>query len=708
LKYLLLIILFLGFHAYGQQKISITNSDNEPIANAILYSDHSPIAKSDKQGVISLPESNDGHLEIIALGYEEYELALPLKTSIVVLQRKKTKEVVIKATKLNNSKSTGTEVIDKCELGKLACCNLAESFENSNTVDVNYSDGVTGGREIQMLALAGGYSQQLIEGAPYQRGILSKIGLELVPGPWLDGISINKGIGSVTNGFDNISGQINLDFAKPKKSLDWFLNGYISEIGKTDLNLIKGYQIKENLYTSILAHTQFSKMTMDNNNDGFTDMPTFSNFNVMNRWQYFGDNGMVVNAVVQAVNYDYRAGQILDHHPIANPFVIEQNTRSYQAMLKTGWELDAVKNTSFAVISRFNFASQSGFIGKRIQENSEVFVNLSPVYQTNLNDSLTFKFGGQLLLDRVHERLDTIGFHKNDIVSGAFSELILDRKIFQLILGLRGDYHNTLGFFGSPRASLTLRPSENHILKLSSGIGFRTPTYLTESSSFLISNRAVMLPSELQAERGWNSGISYKRFFKFLNNTSHIEASCFLTLFQNQMLINIETPELLKLEYLKDGSRAQSFQIELEMKLPKKWQLRISYKNDQTIANFDGVQKQIPLLKQDKFLTNISWTSPNDKWKASGTFLAFGSSRIPILTTSQESESPIYTTTHAQINYVPSKKFDFYIGSENIFSFAQQDRIQNYWNPEQPSFDAGMIWGPMDIRRLYVGAKFNF
>jgi outer membrane receptor for ferrienterochelin and colicins len=622
------------------------------------------------------------------------------------------KEVTIKGKKNDLKKTAGAEVLDKCELGKLACCNLAESFENSNTVDVNYSDGITGGREIQMLGLAGTYSQQLIEGTPYQRGILSKIGLEFVPGPWIESIGINKGIGSVANGYENISGQINIEFLKPKRSLDWFINGYVSEIGKSDFNLVKGIKLNDKIYTNILAHSSFSRMTMDNNNDGFSDMPVFTNFNLMNKWQYFADNGFVLQATLQGTRMENEAGQILSHEHgshSSHPYTIKQLTNSYQALLKTGWELDEVKESSIAVVSRFNFASQSGNLAHDLIDLQQTYASVSPIYQSNLkSENQKIKLGLNLLYNDENERIGSLIFKKNEQVAGAFTELNLKNSWMSSTLGLRADYHNSLGLFVSPRASVTFNPSENHVLKLSSGAGFRTPTYLTEAMSYMISNRQVYLPTELKAEKAINSGLSYKYTYKFLGNNCTLEASYFLTLFQNQLILNVENPRELKLEYLTNNSRAQSFQIDNQFQFNQNWSLKLSYKNDQTISLFDNEQKNIPLLKNDKYLANLYWVSTKEKYRVSTTLLVNGSARLPKSSLNSELYSPTYPIVHLQFNYVPTKKMDFYIGAENIFAYQQYDRILQFNETDHPDFDAGMIWGPMDVRRMYVGGKVSF
>ena len=116
---------------------------------------------------------------------------------------------------LSKVKPVRTEVISAAGLCKMACCNLAESFENSASVTVGYSDAVTGARQIRLLGLSGTYTQMLDENRPVMRGLASPFGLSYVPGQWLESIQIAKGASSVINGVESITGQINLEHRKP-------------------------------------------------------------------------------------------------------------------------------------------------------------------------------------------------------------------------------------------------------------------------------------------------------------------------------------------------------------------------------------------------------------------------------------------------------------------------------------------------------------
>lgn len=709
---IILILLFsISFSSKSQQIQGFVNDKNgNPISKVLVYWENieSTSIYTDAEGAFSIQKKEgEHHLIFKKMGFEpqEYEVldTLPI---LIELEPKISKGAVITDKKKDNINTISNEVVDQCELGKLACCNLAESFENSNTVDVVYSDGVMGGREIQLLGLNGVYSQQLWEGLPYHRGLSQKLGLELVPGPWIERIGINKGIGSVANGFENISGQINIDFKRPRTTEKLFLNGYISEIAKSDFNLITGKKFNDQLATNFFAHTSFSKAKFDNNYDGFVDMPQFFNLNFMNKWHYMGDKGLVINAGIQYAYNQINAGQLLQEIP--NPYTIDQNTQEVQAMLKTAWDFKTDKNNSLAMTYRFNYTTQKGNIGNNTLYSQQYFGNLMAIYQSDiLNNLNSFKAGYSLHYDKLNEQIGSNQFEKLDIVNGLFAEHTYNAETLKIISGFRADWHQTLGVFISPRIDIKWAPSTKHTLKISSGLGFRTPAMISESTGFMVSNRTLTLPSTYEAEKAWNSGIAYKFDYKLAGIPSVFEANYFLTMFQNQMLFDIESPTQLKLFYLQDQSRAQSLQVENTFNFSKQVQLKLSYKNDQAHAIYSGEQKAIPFLKNDKFLANLTVATHNQKWRMSTTLLLNGPGRIPNTNGLMESQSPWHVLLHHQFNFIPNETFDMYIGAENIFNFMQHNRILMSANPNDARFDGGMIWGPMDGRRMYIGAKFS-
>src|SRR5688572_16926322 len=133
--------------------------------------------------------------------------------------------------------------ISKDELFKAACCNLSESFETNATVDVSFTDAVTGAKEIQMLGLSGKYSLISQEQMPGVRGLAIPYGLLYIPGAWIESIQISKGSGSVLQGYESMTGQINVELLKPIGKEKLLINGYFNEAYRTELNLFAKHQI---------------------------------------------------------------------------------------------------------------------------------------------------------------------------------------------------------------------------------------------------------------------------------------------------------------------------------------------------------------------------------------------------------------------------------------------------------------------------------
>ena len=60
-----------------------------------------------------------------------------------------------KGTFISALNPVSVQTITSEGLRRAACCSLAESFENSASVDVSYSDAVTGAKQIELLGLSG-------------------------------------------------------------------------------------------------------------------------------------------------------------------------------------------------------------------------------------------------------------------------------------------------------------------------------------------------------------------------------------------------------------------------------------------------------------------------------------------------------------------------------------------------------------------------
>jgi hypothetical protein len=72
----------------------------------------------------------------------------------------------------------------------------------------------------------------------------------------------------------------------------------------------------------------------------------------------------------------------------------------------------------------------------------------------------------------------------------------------------------------------------------------------------------------------------------------------------------------------------------------------------------------------------------------------------------QNLQSPAYPIVNAQITHI-YKKWNFYLGGENLTNFRQMNPIVDAANPFGSDFDATRIWGPVMGINVYLGVRYS-
>jgi outer membrane receptor for ferrienterochelin and colicins len=237
------------------------------------------------------------------------------------------------------------------ELCKAACCNLSESFETNPSVDASFTDAVTGTRQIQMLGLAGPYSQITRENIPDIRGLSAIYGLTYTPGPWVSSISLIKGTGSVVNGFESIAGQIDVALRNPQNMDKLYLNLFANQMGRLEANINTKFEINDKWSSAILLHGKTHTRRVDNNDDGFMDGHIGETFIGLNRWLYNYD-GVTWDFGVKGTYIDIFAGQ-MDYEKSdrysANVWGMQSLTKRVEAWSKSGFIFKEQPNKSMGL-----------------------------------------------------------------------------------------------------------------------------------------------------------------------------------------------------------------------------------------------------------------------------------------------------------------------------------------------------------------------
>jgi outer membrane receptor for ferrienterochelin and colicins len=623
-----------------------------------------------------------------------------------------------------------TKIMSEKELFKAACCNLSESFETNPSVDVAFSDAVTGTKQIQMLGLAGIYTQITTENMPGIRGLASNYGLSFIPGSWIESIQVTKGTGSVANGYESMAGQINVEMKKPQTAEKLFFNAYANQMGRLEANLNLNHALGKKWGTMLLLHGNLLDNQVDMNDDGFLDLPTGNQFNLFNRWS-FTDKNWIVQFGFSVLEDRRQAGQLpghnaVDHDTVNHIFTpqplyqIQLRTQRQSFFAKTGYVFTGKPYKSAGLqISATNYNFRGDFGSEAVRQNryagSQQTFYANFLYQSIIgNTNHIFRTGASFLADGFEENFNAKPFRRTEIVPGFFGEYTYNfKEKLSVIAGLRGDFHNLLGFLLTPRLHFRYNPTENTTLRLSAGHGTRTANLFAENTAVFVSSRAVSLPNPNQnwlAERSWNYGMTVTQEFELLSRKASLNLDFFRTDFQQQAVVNMENPQQIRFESLQGKSFSNSFQAEFDWQPVRKLDLRLAYRWFDVNTTFNGQLLQRPFVSQNRAFANAGYAWR--KWKLDFTVNWNGSKRLPSTMKNPESYrfpafSPAFWLMNGQVSRTFGKKLEIYLGVENLTDLRQQNLINDFGNPYSPYFDASLVWGPVIGRMGYAGLRWK-
>jgi outer membrane receptor for ferrienterochelin and colicins len=630
------------------------------------------------------------------------------------------KEFVVKGEQGSQFRSKidpiNTEHITEQGLQKAACCNLSESFETNATVDVSFSDAITGAKRIQMLGLSGVYTQMLFENIPTLRGLSSTYGLTYVPGTWMESIQISKGTASVRNGYESVTGQINFEHRKPDREGPLYINMYGNNFGKIEANIHSAVQLSEKWSTMLFVHGETFQNEVDLNEDGFLDMPKVNQINVLNRWKYVGENLMTQFGVFY-LKEDRLGGQkdfTKDDIGSNSVYGINIQTERFEAFWKAGYSFKKKEYNSLAIISSFNNQNQESVFGLNNYKGNQTSAYANLIYQSIIgNSNHGFSTGISFQYDDINEDFNDTSFLRTEKVPGAFFEYTF-KGIEDLVVmtGIRNDYHNLYGNQITPRIHAKYRPRQDIIFRASAGKGWRVPYLFAENTQFLATSRTFVFIDDVQPEIAYNYGFFISKDF---NPTSErpitVNLDFYRTDFENQLVVDLDKNANKVLFYNLEGeSFANSIQAEVIFEPVERFDVLLAYRFNDVKTTFDNELMERPFVKRSKALLNMAYETKYEKWSFDLTLQYNGVSRLPATdidpTNPREDLSPDFLIVNSQITR-RFKLFELYVGVENLTDFVQENPILDYDNPFGTDFDASQIWGPIVGRKFYFGFRYE-
>ena len=670
-----------------------------------------------------------------------------MKKSIVILlsvfpmlffAQEKLDEIQIKKEKKALSKSlksaTNVTVVSSKELLKAACCNLAESFETNPSIDVNFSDAITGTKQIKMLGLTSPYILISEENIPIIRGASQVYGLSFTPGTWVESIQITKGAGSVINGYESISGQINTELIKPKDDIPFFLNAYAGSDSRFEINTHFNKKINPNWATSLFVHGNTRVQKNDMNNDGFMDNPLAKQLNMSNRWQYTNaETGWVSFINFKFMKDEKQTGELRydakKDRNTTNAWGSEINTDRIDFSSKIGYVFKDMPFQSIGFQNAYSNHNQQSYFGFNQYDIRQESFYGNLIFNSIINNTLNkFSTGLNFTYDNYTEFVNFSDVSRKDNSAGAFFEYTYDNTDdFTIVLGGRVDFHNRLGTFFTPRLHARYNLWKDGVIKFSAGRGKRLANIFAENQNYFASSRSFILLGNLgnnsifgrsgAQEIAWNYGLSLTQKFQLFAKNANVTVDFYRTDFQKQAVIDLmQSPQQVVIFDLTGQSFANSLQVDFNIELKKHFDLRTAYKYFDVQTDFTTGRFQRPLQAKHRIFANLEYAThivdKGRQWKFDATYNWLGKQQLPNTASNPIEDqlgnfAPSFSTVNAQVTRTFSSVFEMYAGGENLTNYQQERAILGSSNPFGPNFDASISYAPIFGQMYYLGLRYK-
>ncbi|MDR3227199.1 MAG: TonB-dependent receptor [Prevotellaceae bacterium] len=705
-----------------------SKGNKNPLGFATIVWEKTNVGVSaDENGNFSIKKNNDENSKLIAsfVGYVNDTLVIPREAEEVEFVLIEESQSLSGATVVARQKGSYIsklspimmEVITQAGLSKLACCNLAESFENTASVSVGYSDAVSGARQIRMLGLAGTYVQMLDENIPTLRGIASTYGLSFTPGQWLESIQVSKGTSSVLNGYEAVTGQINVEHRKPDNSQPLFVNLYADADERTEANITSALKLNEKLSTIIFTHGSIDIKKRDDNNDGFIDSPQRKQVNVGNRWLYSADK-VIVHFGYRFLTESREGGQMQTNTP--NAYISNIDNKHFNSYLKVGIPFNEGGSRSLGIITSYAYHKQNSFFGKKMYDAQQNSLISNVLWQSafDKDEKHRYTLGATFSHDNYKETFADSKFanswigDRTENVAGVFAQYTFKpTDNFDLLAGIRADNNNLFKeTLITPRIHLRYNFAKNSTVRASAGRGFYSPNVISDNIGTLATGRKILIDNDIKIEKAWTMGLSFIQNFKVSENRSgYVSADFFRTTFQNQTIVDVEeSDEFIHISNLKGKSYSNSYQIDFSIDAIERFNIFATFRYNQTKVDMSRGLVEKPLVDRFKAILNLSYSTKFEKWRFDFTAQLNGSSRLPFYAAQilEKERSKTYPVFFAQITK-KYKRLDVYLGVENIGNYMQKQAIINAENPFDNKFDASVVYAPLMRRKIYAGIRFR-
>ncbi len=714
--------------------VETIGAKQQPVAGATLrWLNLQTTHTSESDGTFNIPYADSLHVLIVS--HPEFEsdtihIYSRDPITIVLTRRHELKTIEVMGEKPATYYAPlerKTEVITSKELEKAACCDLSTCFSSNSSVQPEVTDIIADTHELTMLGLSGIYTHVLIDNVPgLIQGVNQNYGVTFIPGPLINEIYITKGANSVLQGYESISGLVNVLFNDGSDGARLFCNVYMNRFQERQINIQYGEQLG-NWNVMVFGHSVQKARRVDEDGNSFLDLPLITRYSLVNKWSYLDEeNGKRSSTIFKATDEERIGGQI-DYipslHSGGSAFYGQSiNNRRYEALNKTEFLFE--DKTKIAFHSSVSNHTQDAYYGTTFYHALQNQFLFDFNYGFEPFDEQTLIIGASYRLFNINEEIQFMenplaksyaGMRRSrESIPGLYAEhkMRLFEESLTMIGGMRFDHHNEYGSIITPRFFAKYEIDPVTTIRATVGTGFHSPHVFSENTFILSSSRDVKISKSIEPEIALNFGGSVVHLFSLGGLEASFSLDLFHTEFTNQFIADYDSDvQQIRFENVKDKSGSNNILTEFKIHPLEGMDAKAAYTFSDVYQFINAKRVELPFISRHKIAGAISYSIPGTGWSCSVTLEWFGSQRLPD-TKSYPVEfqiperSKAFTLLNVQTSY-EWNMIEGYIGIENLFDFVQSNPIINPRNPFSRFFEPNFSWGPVRGSELYAGIRLH-
>ena len=518
------------------------------------------------------------------------------------------------------------------------------------------------------------------------------------------------------NGYESITGQINVEYLKPQGTDGLRANAYLDNELKQEINVDGSIHLNNRLSTSVLLHFENRQTDHDRDHDGFMNMPKLRQYNGMWRMAYVSPR-WISQLYVKALRDERTSGMSRHHtHHESIPYYgIGMEANRYEAQWKNGLTLNAEHHTSLALMlngtihdaantfgqTRYDVKQQNGYAQLMFE------TDFTPQHNLSIGASLNHDTYDQTLIlynRLLGEQANLLGT-PHETTTGLYAQYTfkLDDKL-TIVPGVRWDYSSVYGGFWTPRLHIKYTPWEHLTLRASAGKGYRSPHVLAENISLLACGKTFVANERLQQEEAWNTGFSASLNLPIAEKELTIKLDYYYTHFLQQTIINPDGAggaNTFAFENLHGKSCTHAAQIDLSYPFFTGFTATGAFRYMDARTTYDGQLRLRPLTPRFKGLLTLGYKTSLELWHFDLTGSVNGGGKLY-----DQSDYPAWFQLQAQVTR-EFRHFSLYVGGENLTNYTMSHPVISAANPWSTAFDATQVWGPLNGAMGYIGIRFK-